>query len=150
VELKPNGQPVRHRGNSGFYALVDRVLFKEPSHPEKRIAGFLQVGYGDIRVDRFGSYIGAGLTAVGTVAGRDSDELGLAFAYARNGSNYISSQRAQGIPVTSAEKTIEITYLMQLTKWLAVQPDLQYIIHPGTDPTIPNALAFQLRFEVSF
>jgi carbohydrate-selective porin OprB len=64
--------------------------------------------------------------------------------------SYMSSQRMQGFPVTSAEKTIEITYLTQLTKRLAVQPDLQYVIHPGTDPTIPNALAFQLRFEISF
>jgi hypothetical protein len=43
---------------------VDRVLFKDPGHPEKRLAGFLQAGYGDSRVDRFGSYLGAGLTAV--------------------------------------------------------------------------------------
>ena len=56
----------------------------------------------------------------------------------------------QGFPVASAEKTIELTYLMQLTKWLALQPDLQYIIRPSTDPTIPNALAFQLRFEIAF
>jgi porin len=150
VELEPNGQPVRHRGSSGIYALVDRVLFKDPGHPEKRLAGFLQGGYGDSRVDRFGSYLGAGLTAVGVIAGRDTDELGLAFAYARNGSHYMSSQSMQGLPVTSAEKAIEITYLMQLTKWLAVQPDLQYVIHPNTDPTIANALAFQLRFEISF
>src|SRR6266404_9240164 len=149
VELEPNGQAVRHRGSSGFYALVDRVLFKEPGHPEKRLNGFLQGGYGDSRVDRFGSYLGAGLTAVGTIAGRDADELGLAFAYAHNGSHYMSSQRMQGLPVTNAEKTIEITYLMQLTKWLAVQPDLQYVIHPSTDSTLSNALAFQLRFEIS-
>jgi porin len=150
VDLESNGQPVRHHGSSGFYALVDRVLFKEPGHPEKRIAGFVQGGYGDNRVDRFGSYIGAGLTAVGIIPKRDTDELGVAFAYARNGSHYMSSQRMQGLPVTNAEKTIEITYLMQLTKWLAVQPDLQYVIHPNADPTIANALAFQLRFEISF
>jgi porin len=150
VEVAPNGQPVRHRGSSGFYALADRVLFKVPGHPEKRLTGFVQAGYGDLRVDRFGSYIGTGLTAVGIIPGRDTDELGLALAYARNSSHYMSSQRMQGFPVTSAEKTIEITYLMQLTKWLAVQPDLQYVIHPGTDPTIPNAFAFQLRFEISF
>ena len=77
------------------------------------------------------------------------DELGLAIAYAGNGSHYMSSQRLQGFPVTGAERTIEITYLMQLTKWFAVQPDLQYVISPSTDPTIRNALAFQLRFEIS-
>ena len=51
---------------------------------------------------------------------------------------------------TSAEKTIAIAYRMQLTKWLAVQPYLQYLIHPSIDPTIPNALAFQLRLEIAF
>src|SRR5207244_6163291 len=113
VELQADGQPVRHRGSSGVYALVDRVLFRDPRHPEKRLTGFLQGGYGDLRVDRFGSYVGAGLTAVGIVPGRDKDELGLAFAYARNGSHYLSSQRLQGLPVTSAEKTNENTYQMQ-------------------------------------
>ena len=150
VDLQANGLPVRHRGSSGFYALLDGVLFKDPGHLEKRLAGFLQAGYGDIRVDRFGSYVGAGLTAVGIIPGRDSDEVGLALAYARNGSHYMSLQRLQGLAVASAEKTIELTYLMQLTKWLALQPDLQYIMHPSTDPTIPNALVFQLRFEISF
>jgi carbohydrate-selective porin OprB len=31
-----------------------------------------------------------------------------------------------------------------------MQPDLQYIVRPNTDPAIRNALAFLLRFEVSF
>jgi porin len=150
VDVEPGGQPVRHRGSSGIYALADGVLFKVNGDSDKRITGFLQAGYGDIRIDRFGSYLGGGLTATGIIAGRDADELGLALAYARNGSHYMSSQRMQGLPVVGGEATIELTYLMQVTKWLAVQPDLQYIIHPSTDPTIPNALAFQLRFEISF
>jgi|KBSSwiStaDraftv2_1062776.scaffolds.fasta_scaffold01747_19 porin len=150
VEVEPNGQPVRHRGSSGFYALLDRVLFKVPEHPEQVITGFVQAGYGDLRVNRFGVYVGAGLTAVGMIAGRDTDTLGLAVAYARNGSHYVSAQRMQGIPVTAAETAFEITYSTQLTKWLAVQPDLQYIIAPDTNRTIPNAFAFQLRFAIAF
>jgi porin len=150
VGVGANGQPVRHRGSGGFYAMVDRVLFRTPEHPEQVITGFLQAGYGDFRVNRFGAYVGAGLTAVGMIAGRDDDALGFAVAYARNGSHYMSAQRKQGIPVTAAETAIEITYLMQLTKWLAVQPDLQYIVSPGTNPTIPNAFAVQLRFAIAF
>jgi porin len=150
ADLESNGQPLRHRGSSGFYALVDRVLYQEPGHPGRKFAGFLQSGYGDSRVNQFGSYIGAGLSAVGVIPRRDSDELGVAIAYARNGPHYMSSQRLQEAPVTGAETTIEITYLTQLTKWLAVQPDLQYVIYPSTNPTIPNALAFQLRFQIAF
>jgi porin len=52
--------------------------------------------------------------------------------------------------VTNAEKAIELTYLIPVTAWLALQPDLQYVITPNTTPAIPNALAFQLRLEMSF
>lgn len=38
---------------------------------------------------------------------------------------------------------------LRLGKHLALQPDLQYILHPGTDPTRKNALAVALRFELS-
>ena len=56
----------------------------------------------------------------------------------------------QGLPVTNAEKTIELSYLIQINSWLALQPDLQYVMTPNTTPTIPNAWALQLRVEMSF
>ena len=45
---------------------------------------------------------------------------------------------------------MELTYLAQLRSWLAVQPDLQYVVNPGTDPTHKNALVTMLRFEIAF
>jgi porin len=149
-ETQADGQLVRHRGSSGFYALIDRLLYKNPSRPDQKLSGFVQAGVGDNRVNRFGSYLGAGLTATGVPEGRIADELGLALAYARNGSHYMSVQQMQGLPVTNAEKTIDLTYLIQVNSWLALQPDLQYVITPNTTSAIPNALAFQLRFEITF
>jgi porin len=149
-ETQPNGQPVQHRGSSGFYVLTDQVLYRDPDQPERKLTGFVQAAYGDSRVDRFGAYLGTGLTAVGVFEGRAADELGLALAYARNGSHYMSAQRMQGVPVTNAEKTIELTYLIQVNSWLALQPNLQYVITPNTTTATPNAWAFQLRIEMSF
>jgi porin len=149
-ETQPDGQPVRHRGSGGFYVLTDQVLYKNPNQPGRRLTGFVQAGVGDSRVDRFGAYLGTGLTAVGVFERRPDDEVGLSLAYARNGSHYMSAQNMQDMPVTNAEKTIELTYLIQLNTWLALQPDLQYVITPNTTRAIPNALAFQLRVEVSF
>ena len=62
----------------------------------------------------------------------------------------MTAQRAQGLQVTNAETAIELTYLFQVNSWLALQPDLQYVITPNTTSTIPNAWALQLRFEMSF
>ena len=149
-ETQPNGKPVQHRGSSGFYLLSDQLLYRNSDEPQRKLTGFVQAGYGDYRVDRFGAYLGTGLTAVGVFEARAADELGLSLAYARNGSHYISAQLAQAAPVTNAEKTIELTYLIQVNSWLALQPDLQFVITPNTTTAIPNSWAFQLRIETSF
>lgn len=71
----------------------------------------------------------------------------MAVAVARNGRPYRQQQAPQ--PTTATERSIELSYLAQATDWLAVQPDLQYVTHPNTDPTARNALVFTLRFELS-
>jgi porin len=149
-QTQANGQPVQHRGSGGFYALTDQLLYRDPEQAGRQVTGFVQAGLGDYRVERFGAYLGCGLTGVGLFAERPADELGLGLAYARNGSHYLSAQHMQGAPVTNAEKTIELTYLIPVNTWLAVQPDLQYVITPNTTTAIPNAWAFQLRFEIAF
>ena len=90
------------------------------------------------------------MTVTGPFEARSTDEIGLGLAYARNGSHYTRAQTVPGLPVENAEKSIELTYLMQLNSWLALQPDVQYIINPNTTPALSNALAVQLRFEVMF
>jgi porin len=79
-----------------------------------------------------------------------ADELGVAVAIARDGSAYLNHQRRLGARTNTSETAIELTYLAQITSWLAVQPDFQYLIYPNTDATLRNARAFQLRFEVMF
>jgi carbohydrate-selective porin OprB len=39
---------------------------------------------------------------------------------------------------------------MIVTDHLLVQPDLHYIVNPGTDPSLANAWAFGLRFQMAF
>lgn len=145
-EVQPDGQPVRHRGSSGAYLIADRLV---SSNADGRTTAFLQLGLGDAHVDRFGSYLGAGVISSGVFGGPATNELGLGIAVARNGSHYVDHQLQQGIPVRTSEATIELTYLTQIKPWLALQPDLQYVINPNTDPKLRNALAFTLHFEIA-
>src|SRR5260221_1989584 len=62
----------------------------------------------------------------------------------------MEQQEQLGTPAQRSETAVELSYLTQISKSVAVQPDLQYIVHSNTDPAIRNALAFLLRFEVSF
>jgi porin len=144
------GDPVLHRGSYGGYVLVDRLLTRSRKENAASVSAFLQLGIGDARVSRFGSYAGAGLAAAGLFAGRGEDELGIGLASARNGSHYMEQQAQLGTPAKRTETVLELTYLVQVSKSIALQPDLQYIVHPNTDPALKDALAFLLRFEISF
>ncbi len=151
-ERGPAGTPVRHHGSGGVYGLADAPLYQSAtgaSGSARQVHAFLQAGCGDSRVDRFGSYAGAGLALSGLLPALANDELGLAVALARNGSHFLDQQRQDALPVTGTETALELTWLLQVGKHLALQPDLQYILHPGTDPTRKNALAVALRFELS-
>lgn len=146
-ELSANGTPVMHRGSSGEYFLLDKRLFESGG---AHINGFLQVGLGDPRVDRVGSYIGFGLAADGLNSSRPNDRMGIAIAIAKNGSHFQNASSAAGTPYDSAETALEFTYVTEATRWLAIQPDLQYVIHPGATPGTPDALVFQIKIEASF
>ena len=76
--------------------------------------------------------------------------LGLSFASGINGGAYKDAQVAALTPATSAETVLELTYKFQATPWLALQPDLQYIMHPGTVQGVKNAVVAITRFEVTF
>lgn len=74
--------------------------------------------------------------------------LGLAIAHAVNGQSFRTAQAVAGSPVDKAETSIELTYRTQVTPWLAIQPDVQWVINPGIDPTLRDALVLGLRFEL--
>jgi porin len=149
-EREPEGRPVRHRGSAGAYVLADELVHRSAAQPRRQVNVFAQLGFGDSRVNRFGFYAGGGLVFSGLFPALENDELGLAVALARNGSQFIELQRQDAVPVTGTETTVELTYLVQIGKHLALQPDLQYVMRPGTDPTRKDALAVALRFEISY
>jgi len=144
-ETTPDGQPVEHQGSSGAYVLADQTLYADSKRPTRRLTAFGQLGVGDARVNHFASYTGAGIVMSAPLMGRDNDELGVAIAAAHNSSHFAAQQS-----VGRMETTLECTYLAPITSRLAVQPDLQYVIHPNTDPARKNALVASLRFELSF
>jgi len=74
--------------------------------------------------------------------------LGLALAAARNGSHFEQAQSAAGDPA-AGETTLELTYQAQLGSWLTVQPDVQYVIHPGGTGASRNAVVLGLRIALS-
>jgi len=149
TRVRADGLPARHHGSHGIYMLADWTVYQDPNDIDRRMALFGQLGIGDRRVNRFAYYTGGGLTFSGFIPGRKEDEFGVAVAAAHNGTPFIQAQQDQQMPNRRSEVALELTYLAQFGAHLAIQPDLQFVINPNTDPRIKNAVAFMLRFELS-
>ena len=146
-ETTITGDPRRDDGNDGWYALADRTLW---SNDARAVAGFVRIGQADDRFNPFDTYLGAGISLTGLGANRPEDAIGVAVATAFAGDEYRQAQAAADAPADSRETALELTYRAPINAWLTLQPDIQYIINPGTDPSLDNAFVIALRFELGF
>ena len=74
----------------------------------------------------------------------------MALIYGQMSSGYRSLAAQQGFPGPSYEAVGELTYSIQLTPSVTLQPDLQYVIHPGGTQENGNALVAGFRATVNF
>ena len=153
LDLDDAGNPRTAKWDSGMYGIADRLLV---SGEHGELSGYLRVGAtkeGFINRGRFNAitrFVGAGLTWGRFFPGREDDRLGLLVAAAFAGDELRDARNAEGLATERHETTIELTYRFQVTDWLALQPDFQYVINPGLEPELDNAVVLGLRFEVAF
>jgi len=121
----------------GFYFAGDQTI-------HGGISGFVMYGYGNPAASQFEHHLGGGLIWKGALPQRRDDLLGLGFTYVVFG----DSPRAQSRE--DAETTIELFYKIQLTRFIIVQPDLQYVHDPGGIRSRPDAIVAILRMTVDF
>jgi porin len=134
-------------GADGMYAVFDQTLWQQPASPGaatgRGVGLFAQYGRADSDISAIDQHIGAGFAWTGPIPtnARSTDVLGVGATYA-----HLSSDAHF---VSDYELAIEAFYKLQITPWLNVQPDLQYILHPGGTGR-PDALVTTLRVELDF
>ncbi len=140
------GQPISRRSNRGAYVIAETALLGPSAAVEEppRLSAFVRFGVANEDLNRFDRYLGAGLVLRGLIK---DDELGIAIAQAYNGDPHRRLARLSGTPEDKVETNLELSWRIPVTQWLAVQPDLQYIFDPGTDPQLRDALVVGVRFE---
>ena len=140
------GAPRRLGGDGGLYALVEGRLLSKPD-AEAGLSGWLRVGVANGDINPVDTYVGGGLVYTGLIKGRDSDEVGVAVARAGFGGPARLAAARAGVRLASAETDFEVTYRYAFRDWLTIQPDVQYVIHPGADRSVGNAVVIGVRFS---
>ena len=150
IDVDSFGNPVQKRSD-GTYLIGDTKLYREQgSDASQGLAAFARIGFAEGDVNPCDYAWSAGLVYTGLIPDRDEGQLGLGINGAHNSGKFRQATIAGGTPVDNAETAIELTYSDTITPWLAVQPDIQYIMNPGTDPALDNALVFGARFTLTF
>lgn len=142
-------QAQRRTESLGMYGLLEAAMLDRGG---RSLNGFVRVGVADSDVHQISRYVGAGIVLSGPLlmSAEGAEQLGLAVGNVTNGRDFRRAQAALGSTFESHETAIELTYRVQLLPWLAVQPDLQYIVDPGTAPELDNAWLVGLRFQLSW
>lgn len=149
TEINGMGDPLMHKGNRGFYVLAERALYRDTRNPDSHVDGFIRYGQANADFNQLSSYSQVGLVFSGMIARRSEDQFAVSFSTARTGEKYRLAASMADMEADSHETIWEATYRIHKTSWLNVQPDIQYVINPGADVGIKNAIVLGVRFEMS-
>lgn len=150
VATDASGAPVQHRGTTGVYGIVEGPLYSEGGDDGQGLAAFFRIGVAEARVNPFARYVGAGLVYTGLLPARPKDQFGLAFAHVGTGGALREAAALAGGELETGETNVELAYRVELADGFFLQPDVQYVVDPGADPSLTNAWVVGLRFKASW
>ncbi|MCE2578050.1 carbohydrate porin [Komagataeibacter sp. FNDCR1] len=158
------GIPRWDRGDWMVYGIIDQMIWRPSLTSTRSLGLFVRAtgNGGDRNLISFAMDAGFNLKA--PFRGRDNDTLGLGWGIGRVSSGERQFDRNVArtgaySPVQGNENHLELTYQAQVTPWLVMQPDFQYIWHPSggvpdygvsCNRRVGNEAVFGLRSSITF
>jgi porin len=130
-----DGSGRRRDGNHGFYLLLDQMVYREgAAGSDQGLTPWAAFTFAPVeRVNTIPFSASGGLVYQGLIPDRDDDLTALAVYYGKF-SDELQDQ--------NAETVVEANHRFQLTPWLYVTPDFQYVIRPDGRHDIDDAAVF--------
>ncbi len=171
---RSNGSGETLYGNFGFYAVADQALYRESGIPtaieptlskdaksfkepvaviepsNQGLNAFARVGFTPQDRNFIGFYFDTGFAYTGLIPTRDNDVFGVALGYASLTDDAAQAAFDEGSREVGYEIVLEATYDIEVTPWLHVQPDAQYVVRPGASGDLGNAFVLGGRASVVF
>lgn len=125
------------KGTEGPYATLDQILYR---NPQEEVGLFLIYASANPDVIKVHRYYAAGLEWRGFTSTRPKDILGFGWSQVNFSSKAGFTKRY--------EASYEVYYHFHPLPWMHLQPDLQYIVHPG-GKSLANAIVFALNLRLT-
>jgi carbohydrate-selective porin OprB len=137
---------VYERDDTGLYISCDQMLAKENDEPEdwQGLGTFLRYGYADGKRNDITNFWSFGFSYQGIFEGRDDDVLGFGYAHGT------FSDLANVTYTDDYEAAMEMFYNAAITEYLNISPSIQYIMNPGGNETVSDAVVLGVRAQFIF
>lgn len=139
------------RNTYGFYLIGQQTLWQSAKNADHNFAAWAGVTYSpQYRVAQMPVMGFGGTIWQGIIPGRDQDQFLCTWTTGGFSSAYADSVARSGEPRPTAETVFDVSYIINLTKNVFIQPDIQYIIQPNGVGTTPAALVIGAQFGCNF
>lgn len=143
---------IQHTGRSSGWISLDQMIFNVGGDNSRGLVLFGNLTSDNHSTSQITSYDSLGMVFLGPFASRPDDVLSLGWAKSfLNKRKFNAEVRAKpDFGYLGAEQYVDLSYRIQLTPWMFLTPDAQYLIHPGvfSAKRYPNATV--LGGEISF
>lgn len=137
----------RHH-QQGAYVFTERTLFGL-GEPGRDVGVFARLSKSDGNTIALDNNINIGMRARGLLASRPDDALLIGWTRSRLASKYRRAELNNGNDTARYEDMLELSWRSAITPYLAVQPVLQSISHPGGAASAERATVLGFRLEVA-
>lgn len=135
----------------GFYTVGQQKIWNEPARSDQGLTAWYALTLSpqdDVAQFPFFAAFGAGWQ--GAISGRDNDWILLGTWMTTTSQSYAEANPSPDAGRATAEWVVECDYRAQLTPWLYVMPDVQWVVRPGGTGSIPNALVVGAEIGLVF
>jgi porin len=136
-------ETIANRHDQGYYLSFDQMFIKEnkDSGDTQGLGAFTRYGYAEHGIADIKQFTSGGIQYQGLFENRDDDVIAAGIGYGTLPDNSEFTE--------DAETVYETYYNAQITKWLHVTPDLQYVHHPA-EANATDAVVVGVRVQVTF
>ncbi len=133
--------------SQGAYAVLEGDLL---STGDRKLTAFLRAGISDQHTSPFTGGFQTGFLLSPAIGGRDDSALSLGLHHAWTTGHFRDALSAIGDTPAGGETALELTYSDKLLPQVTVQPDIQWIRHPGGNTGAADAVMATLRIVFEF
>lgn len=145
------GSEATAQNSYGFYWHADQMVYQETPGSDQGLTLWTAMVYSpQANISKLPFQANAGAFYKGLVPTRNDDYAIFGLVYGQFSADYANSVRGQARSYPGYEMVLEWAYRAQVTQFLYVQPDVQWVIRPGGQTGIPNALVLGAQIGVVF